>query len=1320
MGSHGTVDSGLDDDLDAVMQQELVAFLFYGLHPESGHPITNTADVVDMLNASGVVPVKQPYQKWNWVLTTDILNLSQSDTIRARERTTSGAREHSSGRILVSPVIYGTKFLHRLGGFFQWTDTNETGDFIRQPWSQKSLTYAFAAHRWLRLLTSTQEGRKFVSANGDRRGKLPISIVRAFFQEQPFATSKRLTSKHSIMETIGGAIGDLSGTTAESPVSTMAHRRFKRVLSLQACQQTLARELIPLLARMMNSGFLDDLANEEGKIKDSDGTEIDMTTVLHNLMMSPTKDYITRVLLLYLDYSRREACQKLSYVLSQSSHDLQRFAVTLLWELMRQNTINMSEFNEFGVRELKTLLHRNDDAAKGGIVEMAETILLEASYNRDYLEALILLGPPVEHICRRAEARGRSYMSSYGEQLVLRFLSMPSGLEFLLQSRRWLERTFDDWFNSRHIQYVQELDRSFMSAHHLHDDGLAERKGGKGGGGFGSGARRGGGGGARKNDGLSGAANGGAGGGDVAHSESGADESGDTSASVANSVGSDVREGGGAGKDTAARHGNSAANGSNDEAHHKMAAARRRQRGMAIPVHPPTWAESNDLLWLMRLPWRLVVECRVPSRLSDGSPESVTFLKVDSYIDVRPSAQRTRGMLQRRIQLRGNILGPNGLGDMRVSQNGNSRQRGSSSGASAIHAAIQKLSTHHQQRETRRTQSTVSASGLGPVPPSPKGEHRTTSTRRYTSASSGGFTGTQSMSDSTNCFDPGAATDGSGGGDGSHDSSFSESSRSAVMIPHDAVLTVWVCIGMHPVSCLGEVADPLPLVSATQQKNLHRPHLPPNRRLLMMMNKSSKTMVEYERALRKLTSTSTRWTCKVSASELADAHDRAMSNGDKRFSIAQKWTHWNFREAPRALSPKARASSNATGDGEGGLHASASTARALLLETIDVDLKLLPECAPRLPMPPHFYGEIGKTKAGADRLRKSGHIQMLEKRAVDDTECILYRRAAMIALGHVGASDTGFVALNSLTPSFVPYVLDLVRTSNHLSLRGTCFVVLGLIATSSLGRQWLADHGWHSPESTAAVSMPTSEVTHPIFEPIRRRGIDSSSDGEASLTATGETTAKGSGKRQKGTREGEHRTTGAGVPGLAATNTASTSQNVAELNEEESNIIELVMQLSNGIINATARKSLLGIKKAAASRERKLRRQRRRLQRKQRRRRGGSEEGISVDISEDEDAKECSKHAAPRGKDYTASTTDERTCSPFMDPHFFSHVLRTTLNAPGLTLASRQFVLFELFGELLSENGTSLLAEERDASTRAASPLSTFISAKGASPNVGL
>ena len=74
-----------------------------------------------------------------------------------------------------------------------------------------------------------------------------------------------------------------------------AKEKFVRVLSIEACQQTLARELIPLYAQMLNADYVKDL-EKGGNLRDMNGETISMNKVLHNLMESPSKDYITRTL----------------------------------------------------------------------------------------------------------------------------------------------------------------------------------------------------------------------------------------------------------------------------------------------------------------------------------------------------------------------------------------------------------------------------------------------------------------------------------------------------------------------------------------------------------------------------------------------------------------------------------------------------------------------------------------------------------------------------------------------------------------------------------------------------------------------------------------------------------------------------------------------------------------------------------------------------------------------------------------------------------------------------------------------------------------
>mgnify|MGYP001395153306 FL=1 len=325
--------------------------------------------------------------------------------------------------------------------------------------------------------------------------------------------------------------------------------------------------------------------------------------------------------------------------------------------------------------------------------------------------------------------------------------------------------------------------------------------------------------------------------------------------------------------------------------------------------------------------------------------------------------------------------------------------------------------------------------------------------------------------------------------------------------------------------------------------------------------------------------------------------------------------------------------------------------------TISVDLKLLPERAPRLPLPSHFYGEIGKTKEGAKRLKESGHVEKLASRVYDEEFSTLYRRGAMISLAHIGSSDNGFRVLNECAREFVPYCLNLVKTTKKLSLRGTVFVVAGLLSQSAHGRQTLADHGWSSPESPAAVSIPTD--TTRVFSHDKNKDESDGSDTKKQVEEEEKKSSKETKRRQlrggsvasiylvaEQSREDEEKED---IPEILKPKLAEI--HTADLDDVRKQIMDHIIQLSNGIINATARKRLLELK--------------------------------------------------------TSTQTQKGTSSPFMDPSFFSLVLRQTLNASSLTLASRQFVLFELFGELLEQNGMSLLAEEMSASSRPTSPSSS-------------
>ena len=282
---------------------------------------------------------------------------------------------------------------------------------------------------------------------------------------------------------------------------------------------------------------------------------------------------------------------------------------------------------------------------------------------------------------------------------------------------------------------------------------------------------------------------------------------------------------------------------SNEEAKRRRRKRRDRLRGaMAIQVYPPTWAvaESNDLLWLMRMPWRLLVEVRVPPR-SSNQPEIITFLRVDSYIDVRPSAQRTRGVLRRSIKLHSRVLGPHNFTRLSKIHRVGSDQSDEK----------KKSSKSHRRNKSSVSNMTNAISRIATAKRRADSHNRNVILKRRTKLSPQ----SSEFSSQIEAFDE-------------------------VRIPPDADLTVWVCIGMHVISVDGEVSEALPLVPIKKQvEELHRPHHPPHIGMALFQGQKKNPRVQFERALQKYTGAN--WCCKISASRRRDALSTAESNGER-------------------------------------------------------------------------------------------------------------------------------------------------------------------------------------------------------------------------------------------------------------------------------------------------------------------------------------------------------------------------------------------------------------------------------------------------------
>ena len=147
-----------------------------------------------------------------------------------------------------------------------------------------------------------------------------------------------------------------------------------------------------------------------------------------------------------------------------------------------------------------------------------------------------------------------------------------------------MHRTMDEWFFSRHIEYVQELDRSFMSAQHLGQRPFSE-----------------------------------------------ATEVSPEGERKASASESEIECSHNGQDDKPPFPTNKKRFSQSQELIRTQWEEQRHQQRPAIPVKPPTWAvaESNDLLWLMRMPWRIVVQCTLPT-IRGGEQAITSFLRTDA------------------------------------------------------------------------------------------------------------------------------------------------------------------------------------------------------------------------------------------------------------------------------------------------------------------------------------------------------------------------------------------------------------------------------------------------------------------------------------------------------------------------------------------------------------------------------------------------------------------------------------------------------------------------------------------------------------------
>lgn len=131
-------------------------------------------------------------------------------------------------------------------------------------------------------------------------------------------------------------------------------------------------------------------------------------------------------------------------------------------------------------------------------------------------------------------------------------------------------------------------------------------------------------------------------------------------------------------------------------------------------------------------------------------------------------------------------------------------------------------------------------------------------------------------------------------------------------------------------------------------------------------------------------------------------------------------------------------------------------------------------------LPPHFFGELAKTHEGCELLEKSKCISKFFKTIRSRSKEPIKRRAALWALGHIATSQTGFRLFDETK---VNILVELAENCTCLSIRGTCFYVLGMISRVEKGRELLNLLNWESPSNlNSGVSVPKDIKSNHFFK----------------------------------------------------------------------------------------------------------------------------------------------------------------------------------------------------------------------------------------------
>ncbi|XP_057305998.1 rapamycin-insensitive companion of mTOR-like isoform X2 [Hydractinia symbiolongicarpus] len=178
---------------------------------------------------------------------------------------------------------------------------------------------------------------------------------------------------------------------------------------------------------------------------------------------------------------------------------------------------------------------------------------------------------------------------------------------------------------------------------------------------------------------------------------------------------------------------------------------------------------------------------------------------------------------------------------------------------------------------------------------------------------------------------------------------------------------------------------------------------------------------------------------------------------------------------------------------------------------------------------PHLYGELSKHRQGIQLIQEqnllSNAINVITQQCTENSCDILHMKAALWSIGHITSTSLGMNLVqnnkrpsqlstgtdsctaeqgkeeddtsHSSEPDIIERIVDMALNCEVLTLRGTCFYVLGLIASTSVGADKLEDLGWESVRHRGSDKWPVIEQDMMYF-------LESDASDEEQVSETGD------------------------------------------------------------------------------------------------------------------------------------------------------------------------------------------------------------------------